>query len=283
VIILLGNAAIYSVIGNRWKKDLGGILKWHSWCIPDQDLQTWLCPVFHPSYVLRGEKQEVITIWKQGLKQALAMHKTPMPVYKEPAITYLKETELNVLDTIKNNTEVAFDYETTGLKPHKAEHKLVCASVAINEDEVYAFMMPKKRSLRMPFINLLLNPYIKKMAHNMKFEDTWSFYKLHETQVKNWGWCSLQAAHILDNRAGTTGLKFQTYVRFGVVDYSSEITPFLQALDQKNGNSLNTVLEYVKTPENALKLLKYCALDSIYQYRLVQIQKKEIEMLELPF
>lgn len=282
VIVLFGTLAIYSVIGARWKKDLRGIMKWHGWTIPDQNLQAWVCPVFHPSYILRSDKNRAIkTIWEQDLKRAFNLR--AFPKHKEPTITYLKETELEVLKTIPNQTSVAFDYETTGLKPHRKEHKIVCASVAVNEGEVYVFMLPKKRGLKLPFINLLANPYIKKMAHNMKFEETWSYYKLYGQRVKNWGWCSLQAAHILDNRRGTAGLKFQTYVRFGIIDYSSEIEPHLQATDQKNANSVNKVLEFIEVPANAKKLLLYCALDSIYMYRLAVLQKKEMKLLDLPF
>ena len=156
-----------------------------------------------------------------------------------------------LINNIKEQTRlIAFDYEATGLKPHKTEHEIVCASVAINEDEVYTFVMPKKRGKRLPFIKLLTSSYLHKMAHNMKYEVTWTKEKLNGTEIVNWKWDSLQAAHILDHRSEISSLKFQTYVHFGVVDYDSEIHPFLEGEDPKDANSLNRVKELLKTKEN---------------------------------
>ena len=43
-------------------------------------------------------------------------------------------------------------------------------------------------------------------------------------------------------------------------DKNSEINPYLKATDDKDGNSLNRVLELVESEEGQAKLLKYCAL-----------------------
>jgi uracil-DNA glycosylase family 4 len=71
VIILLGNSAVYSLIGYRWKKDLGGIMKWRGWQIPDQDLKTWVCPTFHPSFIERDKEDVAQVIWEQDLREAI--------------------------------------------------------------------------------------------------------------------------------------------------------------------------------------------------------------------
>lgn len=89
VILLLGNSALYSVIGHRWKKGLDGIMKWRGWTIPDQDFGCWICPTFHPSFVLRGEK-EVVTVWEQDLKQAFGKVDELLPKYEEPKIEIMK-------------------------------------------------------------------------------------------------------------------------------------------------------------------------------------------------
>ena len=57
VIILLGGSSLLSMIGYRWKKDLGGITKWRGWTIPDRDFKAWICPTFHPSYVDRKQEK----------------------------------------------------------------------------------------------------------------------------------------------------------------------------------------------------------------------------------
>jgi DNA polymerase len=277
VIMVLGNSALYSVLGKHWKKDLGTITKWRGFTIPDKEYKCWVCPVFHPSYVIR-EDREVKTVWKQDLKQALNLWGTQLPKYKKPVINYLNNLE--VLNDIKSDL-CCFDYETTGIKPHSKGHKIICCSIAISENDVYTFLMPNSKKERQPFINFLQNKRITKMAHNMKFEDTWSNVRLR-TKVSNWGGDSLLASHILDNRRGICGLKFQTYVNFGVVDYDSEINPYLQS-GSKNGNAINKISEVLESKELTKKLLKYCALDSIYQFRLANKQMEIMNYDFLPF
>jgi DNA polymerase len=288
VIVLFGNTAIYSLLGNRWKNDLGGITKWRGWQIPDQDFKTWLCPTFHPSYVERAKnnpynfdgRSAEETIWVDDLKQAIECRKKPFPIYQEPKIEVI--TDLDVLYDIKIGSKIAFDYETTGLKPHGVGHKIVCCSIATGPNHVYVFMMPKTKEGRRPFKDLIKDESVRKIAANMKFEDTWSAVRLR-TEVQGWLWDTMQAAHIIDNRRGASGLKFLTYVNFGIVDYASEIAPYLESIDKKNGNSLNRILELVAKPEGKSKLLKYCGYDSINEMRLSIIQQNLIEESQLPF
>ena len=281
VILLMGGAAVYSVIGHRWKRKLGGIGQWRGWCIPDIDLNTWLCPTFHPSYIQRENSGAAEVIWEQDLSQAIRKITDTLPEYIDPVVMYLDD--LSVLDSL-NTAEsrvVSIDYETTGLKPHAPGHRIVCASVGIDANHAYVFMLPESKRARQPFIRLLQNTSIGKMAHNMKFEESWSRDRL-KVSVDRWVWDSMLAAHLLDNRPGVTGLKFQTYVNFGVVDYSSEIDPFLTSTDQKGANATNRILELISSSGGREKLLKYCGLDSVYEYRLAMIQRKLIEN-QLPF
>lgn len=163
VIILFGIDAIRSVIGKRWKGDIGSIEKWRGLIIPDQDLKAWVCPVYNPKDVNANEKKEMEVIWMQDLKKALAMVKVPFQKDKPFEIDYIED--LSVLNKIKSEI-VSFDYETTGIKPHAKGHRIVCASVADSADHVFTFMMPETRQERQPFINLLTRDNIGKMAHN---------------------------------------------------------------------------------------------------------------------
>ena len=276
VIVLFGNMAVYSLIGHRWKKNLGGITKWRGWTIPDQDFKTWICPTFHPSYVERADAKEVKTIWEQDLKQAIEKAKEKFPEYVEPTIETI--TDLTVLNEIKS--DFAFDYETTGLKPHGKGHRIVCCSIATSENHAYTFMMPETRRERKAFIHLLANPHIGKIAQNMKFEDTWS--RRLGVEVQSWAWDTMIASHILDNRPGVTGLKFQVYVQFGIVDYASEVSSYFTTAD-RNANAINKIMELVSTAEGRNKLLLYCGLDSVYEYRLYKKQKDLILETCLPF
>jgi len=106
----------------------------------------------------------------------------------------------------------AFDYETTGLKPHAEGHKIISASICAEPDQAYSFMMPytSKSCMRL-WKEIMETSRMGKMAHNMKFEDTWSNIRLR-TEVNGWEWDSMIAAHVLDNRRDITGLKFQMFI-----------------------------------------------------------------------
>lgn len=275
LIVLLGNAAVYSLIGHRWKKDLGGITKWRGWTIPDQDFNAWICPTFHPSYVERSDGGVEQTVWESDLKQAFGMLNEPFLKHVQPRIDIIED--LYVLNNI-TNLEVAFDYETTGLKPHAEGQRIICCAVAPSETHAYVFMMPKSRAERKPFIDLLLDEKIGKIAQNMKYEHAWSLVRM-KTEVQNWVWDTMIASHVLDNRPGITSLQFQVYVQFGVIDYKDETAMYLQSKDSTDGNSINRIYELLAKPGGKEKLMKRCALDAVYEFRLAKKQRENI----LPF
>jgi len=280
IIVLFGQSALMSVIGDRWKKELGTIEKWRGFTIPDQDLNAWICPTLDPLFVsdVNIQRRADDVIWKKDIKKFLSMINTPIPKYIQPEIEII--TDLNLLNYQKVNYGAhakikpefaAFDYETTGIKPHAAGHRIVCASVAYSENHAYVFMMPETKKERQPFIDFLLDEEIKKIIANMKYERTWSEVRL-KTIVKGLHWDTMLAAHQLDNRTGVSGLKFQNYVNFGVSDYSSEIEPYLHALEKKNANSMNRIFELIEMPGGKEKLLTYCGYDSVNAYRLAKLQ-----------
>jgi uracil-DNA glycosylase family 4 len=271
VIVLFGKLALFSLIGHRWKKDFGEYHKWRGWQIPDQDLETWICPVPELSSILDSPSGIDEVIFRQDLEKAVALIDTPLRTYPEPEIIYLEKEELTVLDSIQVGN-IAFDYETTGKKPQGEGHAIVCMSVAVSENKVYTFMIPKRRKYRKPILNLLTRESVGKIAQNMKFEDTWSTVILGVTPV-NWIYDTMLASHIIDNRTGVTGLKFQTYVQFGIIDYDSGVAPYLRAKDDKNGNAINQVWELVEKPDGKKELLKYCGWDSILEYRLAELTR----------
>jgi len=287
VIVLLGGSALKTLLGHRWKKDLGGISKWRGCTIPDRDFRAWVCPVFHPSYVERQNEDSVTeTIWEQDLERALGMMEVPFPKFpneeKQIQIVQNKDEVSRVLRLLNQGSIppdpqlMAFDIESTGLKPYDtSRHHISCISFCENPNHAYVIPAPKRRGHKKHLKDLLENLNIGKIAANMKFEDTWMniIYGIHVTP---WAWDTMQAAHILDNRPGITGLKFQTYVNFGIVDYDSEISGYLEAQDQKDGNSVNRIDELWASPEPRKKLMTYCGMDTIFTYKLALKQMKEM-------
>ena len=122
VVFLFGLEAVTSVIGTRWKRDLGGIMKWRGWTIPDQDLKCWICPTLHPKEIQDSELH-YHTVFNRDLQNALEKLEEKFPRHKSPNITILDE-DLTPLQGITSGL-VAFDYETTGLKPHAPGHRII--------------------------------------------------------------------------------------------------------------------------------------------------------------
>jgi len=115
---------------------------------------------------------------------------------------------------------------------------------------------------------------IGKIAHNMKFEQTWSREYLKQP-VANWRWDTMLAAHVLDSRPGVCGLKFQVYVNFGVIDYDSEVAQYLKSKG-KSANAHNRIMELLAKPWHRKVLLTYCGLDTLYTYRLAMDQMEQL-------
>jgi hypothetical protein len=122
---------------------------------------------------------------------------------------------------------------------------------------------------------ILAKGKIKKSAHNIAFEDLWSKVILGR-EVKGWWWCSMNTAHILNNTRGISGLKFQTFVNFGVAGYDDHIAPYLESPPKDGANAFNRIKEYIK--KFGIKpVLTYCALDSLYGYKLTLKQMETIK------
>lgn len=280
LIICFGKHALASVIGSIWQDDLDKIEKWRGWVIPDQTLNTYVAVTYSIHEIANMKKPELHTaLLQQDLKEAFNALSEPFPKYKQPNINVIKS--LKPLYEIKPNTITAFDYETTGLKPHAEGHKIICASIATSENDVFVFKMPQSPEKQEPFIWYLKNKLIKKMAHNLKYEEAWS-YNILGVRVKNWFWDSMLMAHVLDNRRGITSLKFQGYVHFGLPNYNIEVDAYLKGTDPDNANSKNRIEEFIRTERNLEHLLEYNAIDSIVEYRLAMHQQKLLTHI-LPF
>jgi hypothetical protein len=119
------------------------------------------------------------------------------------------------------------------------------------------------------------------MGHNIKFEHAWTEAKFG-VEVKNWQWDSMLAAHMIDNRSGITGLKFQTYAYFGVIIKDEDVANYIYKKDS-SGNGFNMIDELLEQPDGERKLLRHVALDAHYEYRLAKVQMKKLNYQNLPF
>ena len=277
VIILQGGIAISSLIGYRWKKGNMGVMTWRGWTIPDREFNAWICPTFHPSFIERQEEQnEVEVIWTKDLKRAFEMAETPLPNYlpEEECVEISYDIEGVLKEVNQDDTMLAFDIETTGIKPYNTDdHQIVSISFCNQPNKAYAIPFPTERKELYLLKKVLENPNIDKIAANMKYEDNW-LVTLHDIHTHPWTWDTMQAAHILNNHPGITGLKFQSFVRFGLPPYDEDISSYLKA---KDANSTNRIMELVKDKQSFRKLLLYNGIDSLCTMRLAMLQMMEVQ------
>ena len=82
IIIPLGNCSVKSVIGSRISKGIGGIEKWRGECIPDQHYRAWICPMYHPSYIIRMGLDSVAgRVFDNDMEKALEKLGEKVPEY----------------------------------------------------------------------------------------------------------------------------------------------------------------------------------------------------------
>lgn len=266
LIILLGGIPVTSIIGRNFSKKVGGITKWRGFAIPDQDLNAWICPVFHPSFVARNEEKNgqnvAEVIFKEDIKRALEYIDKPVPIINPEKYVIPVESDSHFKKVFRELMEadlMAFDYEGTGLKPHVEGHKITTVSACISPTKSYSWMNNPYRAKL--FKRVLQNPNIRKIAHNLPFENMWSEVIMN-AKVKNWYWDTLVNNHLIDNRPGINGLKFIAYSMFGIGEYDELIHPYLEAPKKAGSNAFNKLLSFLDRygPE---EVIKYCGIDGL--------------------
>lgn len=274
IIIPLGGAAVRSVIGPLWRSDPGSVSTWVGWKIPCQRYNCWIAPNFHPSYVVRSEKERegpVIELWFERYLQA-AVELKDRPWVEVPDFKKEVRVEMNpeaaarwIRAAIAEGGVYAFDYETNRLKPDHPKAEIVCCSIYWNlADQVISY--PWLGDAITATREFIASP-VPKMGWNKKFEERWT-RRVLGVPVNNWVWDGMLSAHHLDCRAGITSAKFQGFVRLGQEDWSQGIHEFLSST---NSEGFNRIREC-----DLRKLLVYCGIDSLVEAKVGRMQKKEM-------
>ncbi len=290
VIWLMGGSAIESMYLGRFKHLEPS--RWRNLFIPDPKTGAYILPFFHPSFSKRNEGDSLIqSVYDRDLKQAVDFtldvigNNKPRPVLPDyegqVRILLDYDTVITVLKRVlKNKYPVLFfDYETTGLKPFRAGHKIISISFCCYPDDPISYSFPfgyRNHWTQDQFQEIkklwaaVLTSYSFKRAHNLKFEDIWS-RQIVGVYPENWDMCTMTTAHVLDNRSYFTGLKFQGYIRYGIESYENEIEPYKQDI----GNGFNRMESFPLK-----ELLLYGGIDSFIGSRLGEDQIKELEERE---
>ena len=273
IIIPLGAVAVKSLIAPLWKESVGNITRWLGWRIPNQKLNAWICPNYHPSYINRLEKTNqgpvALNLFEQFLESAIERTKLGRPWLETPNYStqveriFDEEKAARIIHKmIEKGGRAAFDYETNMLKPDSKEAKIICCSICYEGRKTIAF--PWLGSAITAMGEFLRSERVEKIASNLKFEERWT-RKEFGHGVKRWSWDTMLGAHWLDNRRGITSIKFQAFILLGMEDYNHHIEKYLHA---KGGNKSNKIDEIEMS-----ELLQYCALDSLLEYIVADIQE----------
>ena len=277
VIIPVGDLAMQALVQFRASGRISHrkveFVHWTGRQIPDQELGVWIVPIYSPLDIIRSRDKVLLRQNIRQIKKAVDLVGKPFPRYgflnKCHVITNTDEAIKIVQQARLSKSDVSFDYETTGRKPHRKGHRIVCASLAFN-DESYAFMFSENSEFRDAWKKLLLSKKAFKIAHNKKYEVTWTNVILGYHPVVQYD--TMLAAHSLRNNQ-LTGLKFQVYVHFGIMGYDDEIDPYLKTTkgeeEAYGANGFNSI---DKAPKE--KLLLYNAADSLLTLWLYKEQIK---------
>jgi DNA polymerase len=264
LIILLGGAAIDSFIGNRLSEAPGGVTRWRGFVVPDQRYKAWMVSTFHPSYLLRNPGDDILeNLFRRDIRGGLKKLDKKVPKHGDYKIEIIHKGFCSVSGNSEEQL-LAFDYETTGLKPYKKGHEILCCGISEEANKASVFKLDHYQTINW-WKRMLKDTTVRKTAQNIKFEHQWS-RNILGVRTRGWVWDTMQASHILDNRKGITGLKFQSYINFGQEDYSSHLDKYLRYDDGKGFNKIKEA--------DIDEVMKYCGMDAILEYKLARKQMR---------
>lgn len=274
-IILLGKHAVHSVCKYAWGNDDNGeytgegqMARWAGWRIPSTKLNAWLCPTYHPSWILHNLDRNKFSreFVRQHLQAAFETKGRPYaegPDYrKQVRIESDPQKAANTIRVfIAFGKPVAFDFETDRLKPDAQDSKILCCAISDGRTSMaFPWAGPA-----IPAMKELLLSQLPKIAANMRFEHRWVWRHLG-IQVRNWQWDTLLGAHWRDCQHGLCGLKFQAFVRLGVPDYASHLDALMKGIDSNSPNQLHRA-----DPHD---LMLYNGLDALYEVLVAKHQQE---------
>ena len=273
LVILMGSIAVTSIYGDIFSNRK--ITRWRKYCVSDEYFGCNIVSMYDIKYIHKFNKDKNLeSVFDRDLKFAIScldrkyLERKDYESYVTTLLDFKRVKKL-LKRIIKRKPRIAYDYESTGLKPFRKGHKIVSIGISVSATKAFAFPYKWKqfwtqkelKKIRQLWQQILADDSIQKIAHNNKFEEVWSTVMFNRRP--NCEWDPMMAAHILDNRAASTGLKFQTFINFGVRPYDDHIKPFLKA---KNG-------EFNQIEKIPLKdLLLYNGLDCIFTHMLYEQQ-----------
>lgn len=280
-VILIGEQAVTCFFSYQSGNEFATLSKLRGLTVPDLRFNLYVSVISEPVEETDSSFGEDVmrnTLFLRDMEAMSEYYKKKVPEeysrYKEYLFPCTSSEAVQVMKKILEGdyrNYIAFDFETTGLRPYNNGHRILSCAIATNEHASYSFMITEKTAFWLK--KILRSPHIPKVAANMKFEKTWAKQILNCT-VNNLILDVVVAAHVIDNRTGVTGVKFQSFQNFGIYGYEKAVANYISATkedeDLLGANAFNSMH---KCPEETM--LTYVAMDSLLEYwiSLKQIRK----------
>ena len=279
-VLILGAAGLVSVLHEDFSNR--DVMRWRGVAFPDEKFKTVFFNTFHPRDIEKDSKNYLLkALFERDIEKAcnhsrsIRISRKNISDYESYVkhLTVFKDVENLLLRILRDKPTLYHDYETSGLKPFKPGHFVATVGFALSTTEAYCFpyqfndFWNKKDLTRIEDLwsKILDDPEIKKIAHNIKMEDVWGTV-IFKTVPQGWIWDTMMSEHIIDNRAQWTGLKFQSFIKYGVRPYDKLIEEFIKSPDDSGFNNVH------KAPLK--ELMTYCGLDCIFGMMLFEDQTR---------
>ena len=291
-IILLGETGFDSLIEPRLSGRITGLAfsAFVGEHIPDQEYKTWLTPIWSVASMMERKSYDdgneskpryerdiaFYGMWKDHIYEAFNLQPVTLADYKDQCIiTQDEATAIKWIEQAMSWKRMAFDYETTGRKPHREGQKIWSVSISDGYAS-YSFPFFTSDKFKAAWKALMLSD-VKKIAQNLSYEMLWTYVQCGYW-VANWEWDTMLAQHCLSNQK-PTGLKFMVYTEFGHSGYDDEVDEYLKATAaEEKLHGANAINQIHRAPMEPL--LTYGALDSFYTFKLADRQSARISAFQ---
>lgn len=304
IVVLFGSNAVASYFKHRAPEYLMFIDTWHGHKIPDHEMGCFVFPCYGSSTLAQYvsikdgsvRKKETYKIVEREISGVLrnvarTYEKGDIPLdyhsiakKKVKSFVYDHKAATAFLRQIKSGDNVSIDYENSSVKPDFNNQFIKCAGIYVERlDVAGSFIMDtrdkeKYGPLIKEWTRILRDASIKKVGQNCKYEERWSRAVLH-TRIKGWVWDTMLGSHCIGNsRKSYVGLKFQTAVNFGVMNYNGNVERGFKLVTGNRGHGENAIngIDAI----NPDQLCAYNGLDVVFTWWLYKRQVKKLDKWE---
>lgn len=251
-----------------------GINLWRKRLIPDYNHNCFVIPMYHPRNARANMDDNVFNIFLNDVDWALSCLNKKLPPSVDIDDVLVLKTGKKIISTLQKvidkKSRVVIDYETSFLNAHLPNPRIWTVgfngfSFGLDHPDA-VLSIDEKEVIENLWCDILTNPKIPKIAHNIKFEDIWS-RKRFKVIPDGWIHDTMITQHIVEYRPTSMALKFQSFVKWGVPEYEQEMKKYMN--DEWVENKLNMM------PLN--NLCVYNAIDTLLTEKLWKCQNVELE------